>query len=259
MSLRRSDGPADRAESERLLDSARHTRRATDPADPLARLLAAAAAPTNPGELSGEEQALAAFRAARADPVATPARAPRRRGIRTGTAAWVAGLAATATAGVAFAAAGLDRPAGPTAPAPTAPVGTSTAGSPTGGPDGTPTDAPGGVGTPTPSDARTGGAGPGRPAGVPQLTGLCHAYLAKPAGQRAKALEKTAFADLVAAAGGADRVEAYCRGLVPERSPHPTPDPRGARPTAPAAAPPTTAVPTAAAPTGRPTGGGHGG
>ncbi|MEV0807675.1 hypothetical protein AB0I41_15075, partial [Micromonospora sp. NPDC050200] len=67
MDFRRSDGserPADRAEAERLLDAAR----AGGPpsaGDPLARLLSAAAAPARPGELAGEEAALAAFRAAR--------------------------------------------------------------------------------------------------------------------------------------------------------------------------------------------------
>ena len=36
--------------------------------------------------------------------------------------------------------------------------------------------------------------GPGRPAGTEQLTGLCRAYLAKPAGQRDRALATAAFA-----------------------------------------------------------------
>ncbi|MET8838120.1 hypothetical protein ABZV78_30010, partial [Micromonospora sp. NPDC004540] len=73
MSFRRSDGPADRAESERRLDAARAGTPPERAADPLAHLLAAAAAPGNPGELSGEEQALAAFRAARANPAPAPA------------------------------------------------------------------------------------------------------------------------------------------------------------------------------------------
>ena len=118
MIFRRSDGPA---ESERLLDTAREGRPATG-ADPLVHLLAAAAAPGNPGELSGEEQALAAFRAARAAAAPVPHRAPRPRRLRVGVAAWVAGLAATATAGVAFAAVSLDRPQEPVAsPAPSTP------------------------------------------------------------------------------------------------------------------------------------------
>ncbi|MEV1159580.1 hypothetical protein AB0J27_29710, partial [Micromonospora chokoriensis] len=77
---------ADHADTERLLDSAQSegvtrpgsavTPADTDvpspqvpgstPAEPVARLLAAAAGPDRPGELAGEEAALAAFRAARA-------------------------------------------------------------------------------------------------------------------------------------------------------------------------------------------------
>ncbi|PWU57250.1 hypothetical protein DLJ47_03210, partial [Micromonospora sp. S4605] len=64
MSLRRSGRPADRTESDRLLDAAGPG--APAGTDPLARLLSAAAAPARPGELAGEEAALAAFRAARA-------------------------------------------------------------------------------------------------------------------------------------------------------------------------------------------------
>ncbi|MEV5823743.1 hypothetical protein AB0L22_31765, partial [Micromonospora haikouensis] len=66
----RPDLPADRAASDRLLDSARHGRAGDDgrPADPLADLLAAAAAPARPGELAGEEAALAAVRGARPAP-----------------------------------------------------------------------------------------------------------------------------------------------------------------------------------------------
>ncbi|WP_089013980.1 hypothetical protein [Micromonospora inositola] len=238
MSFRRSDGPADRAESERLLNAAWHGRPPAAEADPLRHLLAAAAAPANPGEMSGEEQALAAFRAARAAPATAsapaPSSAPRRRRLRVGAAAWVAGLAATATAGVAFAAVSLDRPEQPTSPpAPTTPGSSSASPSrtasadPTGGPTATPSAGSG--------PATTGG--PGRPAGVAQLTGLCRAYLAKSASQRARALETPAFADLVAAAGGAARVEAYCDRLVPEKQPKASPDARPTRSTGPASAP----------------------
>ncbi|MGW5672417.1 hypothetical protein ACWEVO_31520, partial [Micromonospora sp. NPDC003776] len=66
MTFRRSDGPADRAESERLLDAARAGRPPAPGDDPLTHLLAAAAGPTGPGELSGEERARAARNAARA-------------------------------------------------------------------------------------------------------------------------------------------------------------------------------------------------
>ncbi|MEU9825427.1 hypothetical protein [Micromonospora chersina] len=260
MSFRRTDRPADRAESERLLDAARAGAPAGPGGDPLAHLLAAAAAPADPGELAGEEQALAAFRAARAAPAPVPAVAPRpRHRVRLGAA--LAGLAATATAGVAFAAVSLDRgtePASP--PAPSTP-GSTGAGST--GP-GTPTDSGSGSAGPTggePSTAPTSGAsgGPGRPAGAAQLAGLCRGYLAKSDGQRARALETAAYADLVTAAGGAERVEGYCLALVAGKSPEPAPKPsadaarttpsadaRRATPSTPAAPTPRTGKPSTA-------------
>ncbi|MCW3842589.1 hypothetical protein ONA70_21040 [Micromonospora yasonensis] len=227
MTFRRSDGPADRAESDRLLDAARAGRPPEPRADPLAHLLAATAAPTRPGELAGEEQALTAFRAARANPAAAEPRRPR---LRVGVAAWAAALAATATAGVAFATVSLERPeqpAPPPVPTTAGRTGAGDTGSPSQSGAGSPSNGTSGpAASPTPD--RTGG--PGRPATVQQLTGLCGAYLAKSEQQRASALETPAFADLVAAAGGADQVEAYCVRLVPEADPTPTRSARATRP-----------------------------
>ncbi|MFG3298207.1 hypothetical protein [Micromonospora chersina] len=254
MSFRRSDRPADRAESERLLDAARAGAPAEPGVDPLAHLLAAAAAPADPGELAGEEQALAAFRAARAAPAPVPAVAPRpRHRFRLGAA--LAGLAATATAGVAFAAVSLDRGTEPTPPPAPSTSGSTSTGA------GTPTDSGSGSAGPAggvPSTAPTRGAsgGPGRSPTAGQLAGLCRGYLAKSDQQRARALESPAFADLVTAAGGADRVEGYCLALVPEKSPEPAPKPsadggktpsadeRRATPSTPAAPAPRTGKPT---------------
>ncbi|SCG36271.1 hypothetical protein [Micromonospora humi] len=226
-------GPADRAESDRRLDAAR----AAPPAggDPLARLLAAAAAPATGDELAGEERALAAFRAARAAPAVTeraPAPRPRRR-LRI--AAALSGLAATAVAGVAFAAVRLDH-----GPEPVVPPTSTTAGTgPTGtgpsrpAPSGPAGEASGAAASPTPpSPTPPSSAGPppgGHPAPPPvdgKLAGQCRAYLAKPEGQRAKALTKPGFADLVAAAGGADRVESYCRGTAPSAAAPTPPEPK---------------------------------
>ena len=251
MRFRRTDGPADRAESERLLDTARAGRPPASGADPLVHLLAAAAAPGNPGELSGEEQALVAFRAARATAAPAPHRAPRALRFRVGAAAWVAGLAATATAGVAFAAVSLDRPQeplAPPAPGTSGSTGSGTAGSPTGAGD--PTGGAPGSAAPSTGSARTGG--PGRPAGTEQLTGLCRAYLARPVGQRDRVLATAAFADLVAAAGGTDRVDGFCARLVPGQAPKPSPSVRVARSSGPTAAASPATVPSPAAPTGRP-------
>ncbi|RGC67785.1 hypothetical protein C5N14_17255 [Micromonospora sp. MW-13] len=242
--------PADRSESDRLLDAARAARDAAasrpGPAagredtaglgrpdrDPLARLLAAAAGPTRPGELAGEEAALAAFRAARAAPAPTPAQAPRRRRLTVGAVAWIGTLAATATAGVAVAAGTLDRteePAPPPAPS-TAPVSPTDSGPVTPRPTRSdpgrspaPTATPGGVGPSTPArpgassaDTRAPGrtTGPGHSGAGVQLPGLCRAYLAKSAAQRESALAKPGFAPLVAAAGGAAEVENFCRDLL---------------------------------------------
>ncbi|WP_262286476.1 hypothetical protein [Micromonospora sp. MA102] len=222
MSSGRSDRPADRAESERLLDAARAGVPPEAPAGPLAHLLAAAAAPGTTAELAGEEQALAAFRAARADPMPAVPPRPRHR-LRLG--AVLAGIAATATAGVAFAAVNLDRapePAPP--PAPTTPGGSTGGatepGSPTPSEGATPTGgASGGVPSTAPSPGGPGGSG--KPASAGDLAGHCRAYLAKSDEQRARALESAGFADLVTAAGGADWVEGYCLALVPEQSPEP--------------------------------------
>ncbi|WP_431924259.1 hypothetical protein [Micromonospora wenchangensis] len=236
MNLRRSarsGRPVSRAEAERLLDP---TGAPPSTDDPLTRLLAAAAAPARPDELAGEQAALAAFRATRGAAAPGPAPAGRRRPrLTTGVVAWIAALAATATAGVAFAAVTLDRPA-ERAPGPV-PSATATATatvrpsphrsepqrhSPSGRPGGT---APGGGPSAPPAPP-----GPSGPASAGKLVGQCRAYLAKPPPQRAKALTKPGYADLVAAAGGADRVEAYCRTLVPEHPPSGPPDTTGGPP-----------------------------
>ncbi|WP_320068469.1 hypothetical protein [Micromonospora sp. RTGN7] len=274
MRLRQPEGPerpAGRTESDRLLDAAPAGRAATVPgpaaaareadaaagrdfvgpgrpdgasaADPLVRLLTAAAGPARPGELAGEEAALAAFRAARAVPARASARAPRRRRLTVGAVAWIGALAVTATAGVAFAAATLDRKEGPapvtapTHPAPTrpAPTGSGPTGpGPTSSGIATPSgdaattgeaspNAPSGPATPTPT-------GPGRSGGGAQLPGLCRAYLTKPAAQRERALTRPGFAPLVAAAGGVAQVKNFCRALVSETGPDRTPTPRPSRP-----------------------------
>ncbi|MFG1866456.1 hypothetical protein [Micromonospora arborensis] len=234
---------ADHAETERLLDSARaaseQARRAAPPAgdttsdqarvpaptESVAGLLAAAAGPTRPGELAGEEAALAAFRAARANPVPSVPRRQRRRRLTTGAVAWIGAVAATATAGAAFAAV-TNRDWAPD-PVPPAPARTS------------PTPDEGATVPSEPSrSASHGTPSPGTPSHVPPspsvsspgtppahtppegaLHGLCRAWQAKEPEQREKALRTPAFERLVTAAGSADQVEAYCRRLVPEPTP----------------------------------------
>lgn len=242
MRFRRSDRPADRTESDRFLDAVR-AGQPTDAADePLARLLSAAGAPARPGELAGEREALAAFRAARSAPAPAPARTPRRRRFTTGAVVWIAGIAATATAGAAFAAVTLDQPEEPappprsTTPAP-GPSDRESGGSPSSTGGGTPTSgAPSRTGAPSTGSAPTTRGGGPKPDGSAQVAGLCRAYLAKKPDQRAKALETPGFAPLVNAAGGAAEVEAFCRRLVPEPGAKATPEPRASRSAATASA-----------------------
>ncbi|WP_434739965.1 hypothetical protein [Micromonospora sp. SH-82] len=217
--------PADRGDLDRLLDGARTGTPSAD--EPLARLLADAAGPPRPGDLAGEQAALAAFRAARSAPAPRPRR--HRSGLRP--LAWLAGFAAAATAGVAFAAVAVD---GGGDPPPPPPVGTTAAPPPSGPATGRPTEP-----TPTETSASTDRPGsptaattPARPTDEPDagtseappspsaaaganLHGHCNAYLSKKPQQREKALTSPGFAGLVAAAGGADRVEEYCRALDP--------------------------------------------
>ncbi|WP_433384783.1 hypothetical protein [Micromonospora sp. KLBMP9576] len=242
MFFRRAGRPGDRAASDRLLDTARAaaTRTADGEPGPLARVLSAAAGPARPGELAGEEAAVAAFRAARAvRPAVGPAPSPRRRRFTAGAAAWGAAIAVTATAGASFAAValnGADEPVPPSRPAATAPTATAPA---TTAPDdrqpergGSTATTGGGRATGTPSAASTastsGTPGPDTTAGVApttpgqraeQLRGLCRAYLARKPAQRVEALDTPSFARLVTAAGGPGQVEDFCRELVPEVPP----------------------------------------
>ncbi|MGW0216582.1 hypothetical protein ACWDXH_19540 [Micromonospora chokoriensis] len=229
---------ADHADTERLLDSAQPegvtrpvsaaTRADTDVpsapvpgSTPVARLLAAAAGPVRPGELAGEEAALAAFRAARAEPSPSVPHRARRRRLTTGAAAWIGAVAVTATAGAAFAAVRQDWIPAPVAPEPprTSPTPDSPrSGDTTRAPAETPshgTSSPRPPSPGTPSAAAPPAHSP--PAGP--LSGHCRAWLAKKPDQREKALRTPGFERLVTAAGGVERVEEYCRRLVAEAKP----------------------------------------
>ncbi|GAA5003498.1 hypothetical protein [Kitasatospora paranensis] len=146
--------------------------------------------------------------------------------------ALVAALAVTAVGGVAFAAGtgGLPRALGggtsaartPAAvhatTAGTAGPGRRSGGAPSAGTSGRP-DATGrpsaSAGTTTPGAPASLG-----PAALPELTGLCRAYLDREApGRRRDLLTDLRFAPLVAAAGGVDRVDAYCTVLATVASP----------------------------------------
>jgi len=225
-------------------ETAPHHRVGVPSPEPLAELLAAAAAPARPDELAGEEAAVAAFRAirqahdaataqpataARAVPAAAdqtppvpPGRAglgrrawpagagrPRRR-LTAGAAVWVAVAVATITTGAAVAAeSGILKPTPPSDPTSTRSRAT-TAAPPTASPTTAPVEAPGVTPSGTPGATP---AGPTRVPPAPSVVGKCRGYLARNAGP-GRAPAKTPPPELVEAAGGAAEVEAYCRTLL---------------------------------------------
>src|SRR6266545_2647341 len=86
-------------------------------------------------------------------------------------------------------------------------------------------------------DAKSTHAPKGTPS--PSLRGLCNAYQAGATSNDGKAKDNPAFKALFTAAGGADKVAAYCTNLVGAPSTHPSGKP--------------TALPTAEHPSGEPT------
>ncbi|MEX5711060.1 hypothetical protein AB1484_22835 [Parafrankia sp. FMc6] len=161
-------------------------------ADPLADLLAAAAAPARDGELDGEEAAVAAFREARLTHVTQPRRKPMiklmfAKFLTVKVAALAAG--ATAIGGVAVAAS--------TGVLPIAGGGGSAAVSPTVTPSAE-------VSIPAihvPSASASVSA---------SLLGLCHTYTAAAATDARTTLDSPNMHALVTAAGSPDKVDAFC-------------------------------------------------
>jgi hypothetical protein len=186
----------------------------------VAALLEAAAAPPSPEELVGEQAVLAELRAvtrARAAATATGPVAASRRRRRVGLAA-VAVVGALVTGGAAGATGHLPAPVRdaartivdavgggePTTPAdPGAPPASATPGSASGD-----VGRAGQGAVPTGSTGR--GAGPGSMVGS-DLKGLCRAYVAGEGDERGKKLDAAAFEALADAAGGADRIDAWCQ------------------------------------------------
>lgn len=205
----------DRETAEHLLDGAG----ATDHVDvgALSHLLASAAGPAKPHELAGENAAVMAFRAARIE----PQRGFSWRRLLTFKAI-AAVVAAIAAGGLAFASTTGIIP-GPFKVDPPLPSPSTTA---------------------TRSAPETASASPGAETSASAhlsppseaLQGLCQAYLAKPPGERGKALQSPAFSELVAAAGGADKVDAYC-AVPAEGKPEKSPPPKPSNPANPPAPP----------------------
>jgi hypothetical protein len=184
--------------AEQLLEghpiAARHAQRLVD------RLTLASAA-AFPGELAGEDAAVAAFRAARSSNLAP--QSGRKSMSKTALVAKLLTLKAAAIAVVAVSAGGVALAAPPgVLPNPLAPQH-----------PGHSTDAPG-----HPGNAATPS---------PSLVGLCTAYLAGAGADHGKALENPAFSALITAAGDKDKVDAYCAsiGVTTPASGHGTGEP----------------------------------
>ena len=191
----------------------------------VAELLAAAAAAPSSAELAGQEAVLAELRAVTGGrpPAASPSRRARstRRRRRAGLAVIVA-VGALVTGGVAGAATG--HLPGPMREAARSVLGTTDGGTPSTAtqagqppaPVKRPAGAGGGLGGARPSVST--GPGPGAagagPAAAPNLEGLCQAFTAGNGGQQGAKLDATAFEVLTRAAGGEDRVTAYCEDLL---------------------------------------------
>lgn len=212
----------DAALAERLLD-ADHSAAGDDPADALARLLTAAAAPL-PGDPERERAVLAAFREARS---ATSEGHGRRRTRRARSArrtrVALGGLvAAFALGGVAVAAQTGSLP-GPFHPgtAGSRPVSPAPSSAPAGPGGGTRTGSPGGT-TAAPTAPLTTPPVPtrGPHASVPPLAaptdaglkGLCQTYVK--AAEHHKGVNASTLARLERAAGDAAAVPAYCARLT---------------------------------------------
>lgn len=179
-------------------------------AEPLAGLLAAAAAPARDEELAGEEDAVAAFRKAR---LALAPQSRRRVMLKSVLvkAAVLASVAVVGGGGVALAAStghlpGTGSPhehatAPPTHGATAAPRATAREHA----------SRPASTGTHHQAASRDA-----RPnaSPSPDLRGLCTAFRAHAGDNPGKALESPAFKVLVERAGGKDKVAAYCTTLL---------------------------------------------
>ena len=208
----------DAARAERFLSGS------LDDDHPVARLLSAASGPTRPEEIAGEAAAVMAFHGARR--VVLPPAPVTHRSRRTGRALVpiAAGVAAAvAAAGVALAAStgvlsgpwmNVDSPGSQTTTAvvterPTtggrssSSIATSSA------------SASGGVTAPGASPTTS----------VEDLIGLCHSYQTRSEKDPGKSMDSNAIARLAAAAGGEDRIAAFCEALIgpaPSGTPSPT-------------------------------------
>jgi hypothetical protein len=180
----------------------------------LARLLAAATAPAAPDELAGEQLAMATFAAEMRShpPTLVPRRTAVPRKVFTMKAAATALVAVLSVGGVAAAATGL-------LPGQASPVANQA-------PASTGADAAahglgqaavanvGGTAHAGATDGQGGASAVGPDATAAARAGLCRAWQAGQGGEHGRRMDAVAFQALVAAAGGADKVAAYCEDVA---------------------------------------------
>jgi hypothetical protein len=174
--------------------------------EPLAGLLAAAAGPGRPAELTGEEAAVAAFWNARLALTPQPRRPMRKSAMAKLATATAVIVLAVAGGGVALGA-GLGHLPGAGSSnehATARPASSATSRAPASG-------------SATANRARSAaGSGSAAPSGSPSpnLRGLCTAFQAAVGDNPGKALDNPAFTVLIDTAGGKDKVAAYCTTLL---------------------------------------------
>jgi hypothetical protein len=192
----------------------------------VAELLAAAAAAPSPAELAGQEAVLAELRAVtrgRPPAVRSSRRARTSRRRRRAGLAVVVVVGALVTGGVAGAATG--HLPGPVREAARSILGTTDGGTPSTStqagqppaPVKRPAGSGGGLGGARPgvSTGRGPGAAGAGPAAAPNLEGLCRAVMYGNGAELGGKLDATAFEVLARAAGGEDKVAAFCEDLLP--------------------------------------------
>jgi hypothetical protein len=195
----------------------------------VAELLAAVAAAPSPAELAGQEAVLAELRAVtrgRPPAVRSSRRSRTSRRRRRAGLAVVVVVGALVTGGVAGAATG--HLPGTVREATRSILGTTDGGTPStstqAGQPPAPVKRPAGSGGglggarpgvstgPGPGAAGAGGAGP---VAAPNLKGLCQAFMSGTGAEQGVKLDATAFEVLTRAAGGEDKVAAWCEDLLP--------------------------------------------
>jgi hypothetical protein len=209
---------ADQDVLERLLDGRLDPAAAPAGYGGLARLLAAVTAPAAPEELAGERQALATFAAVMRShpPTLSPRRTAVPRKVLTMKAAAAALVAVLSVGGVAAAATGLlPDQASPVADQAAATTAADAAAHGLGG--ATVANLGG-----TAKAGSNGGQGResavGPDASAAARAGLCRAWEAGQGGDHGRRMDSVAFQALVEAAGGADKVAAYCKDVAASTS-----------------------------------------